>query len=159
MDPGAPRLDEGRAGPRQHERARDGTGFAGGFTSMSAVAFLFVQSSLVAPTIWPAMILAAHFVLGVAVLVERVTDPAHPTERGQLSLENGPLLLLFGDVAKDDDNSLVGGAVPERRARSRQAWSRSSTSIKGGQYQRGARPRRSRPSTVIPRTSRASVTA
>ena len=55
-------------------RALLGTGFAGGFTSMSAVAFLFVQSSLVSPTVWPSLILVAHMVAGVVIylLVKKV---------------------------------------------------------------------------------------
>ena len=44
-----------------------GSGFAGGFTSMSAVALLFVQTSLVELTLWPALTLAAHLPLGVVV--------------------------------------------------------------------------------------------
>ncbi|MDE2591905.1 MAG: CrcB family protein [Actinomycetales bacterium] len=53
-----------------------GTGFAGGFTSMSAVALLFVQTSLVEATVWSSLILALHMVLGVAIylLVKRATS-------------------------------------------------------------------------------------
>jgi CrcB protein len=56
-------------------RALLGTGFAGGFTSMSAVAFLFVQTSLVETTIWPAVLLVLHMIAGVAIylVVKKVT--------------------------------------------------------------------------------------
>jgi fluoride ion exporter CrcB/FEX len=52
-----------------------GTGFAGGFTSMSAVAVLFVETSLVSPTVWSALILVAHMILGAVVylVVKKVT--------------------------------------------------------------------------------------
>ena len=52
-----------------------GTGFAGGFTSMSAVAFMFVQQLFVSPTVWPIVILVAHLPLGAGAywLVKRVT--------------------------------------------------------------------------------------
>lgn len=53
-----------------------GTGFAGGFTSMSAVALLFVQTSLVETTVWSTLVLALHLVLGVVIylLVKRATS-------------------------------------------------------------------------------------
>jgi CrcB protein len=50
-------------------RALLGTGFAGGFTSMSAVAYLFVHTSLVDATVWPSVLLALHMVAGVAIYV------------------------------------------------------------------------------------------
>lgn len=52
-----------------------GTGFAGGFTSMSAVAALFVQLSLLEPTIWQTLLLIAHLPAGVAayLLVKKAT--------------------------------------------------------------------------------------
>lgn len=52
-----------------------GTGFAGGFTSMSGVASLFVQLSLLDPTIWQTLVLIAHLPAGIAayLLVKKAT--------------------------------------------------------------------------------------
>ncbi|MDE2386792.1 MAG: CrcB family protein [Actinomycetales bacterium] len=52
-----------------------GTGFAGGFTSMSAVALFFVQTSLLETTVWSTLILIAHLPAGVAayLLVKKAT--------------------------------------------------------------------------------------
>ena len=52
-----------------------GTGFAGGFTSMSAVAFLFVQQLFVSTSIWPLLVLVAHLPVGAGAywLVKKVT--------------------------------------------------------------------------------------
>ena len=51
------------------------TGFAGGFTSMSAVASLFVQHSLLDQTVWQTFVLIAHLPAGVAayLLVKKAT--------------------------------------------------------------------------------------